>query len=113
MNDDELLNALKSEMLLTEARAHGAKEAYRSKALDRAINLVSQRIKCGDMIEIPFKTGAICYKYTKVDWYWVFDEPVLFGARILKNGKPSKIDDVICGVGDLHKVKRLPLKVKQ
>lgn len=109
MKDEELLAALKGEMILTEARARGAREAYEFEALHQARDLLDEKhgITPGVRVLVHFTNGDFVYEYRKVAWGWLEKEPVLMGRKILKSGKPSKNnwDQTICGISYLHNVK--------
>lgn len=110
MKDDELLNALKGEMLLSEARARGAKEAYQGEAIRQAMWALREKhgITRGNRIEVHFTNGVSVYEYRDMSWGWSEEEPVLMGLRILKSGKPSKNNwnEKICENSYLHNVKK-------
>lgn len=110
MKDDELLNALKGEALLTEARARGAKEAYEGEAIRQARRVLDEKhgVTPRDRVEVHFTNGDFIYEYREMAWGWREKEPVLMGRKILKSGKLSKNnwDEIICGVSYLHNVKK-------
>lgn len=109
MKDEELLAVLKNEMLLTEARALGAKEAYRTQAVVMARRAVIDRgIELGDMIVVHFHEGDASFKYQGVEWMIGEREPVLVGKKVLAKGNLSKVDrDPICTISYLHCVEKL------
>ncbi len=98
MDDKELLNTLKAEMLLAEARAIGAKEAYQLMAVRAA------RKECnlnhGDKIVIKFSDGDLLAEYGGMEWStWEFSGykgPALYGWNILKSGARSKTRKALC-----------------
>lgn len=110
MNTEELLSALKGEMLLTEARAMGAKAAYEIESLKQARILLREKHEIGprDRVVVHFTNVDLVYEYREMAWLRNVKEPVLMGRRILKSGKPSKNDwnEMICGIGNLHNVKK-------
>ena len=111
MKDEELINALKMEMLLAEARARGAKEAYQREAIEQARRVLAEKrgINPCDRIEVVFAGGVVCiYEYREIAWGQYKEEPTLRGRKILKSGKPSKNNwnEEICGISNLHYIKK-------
>lgn len=108
MKDEELLVALKGEMLLTEARARGAQEAYEREAIRQARILLREKhqIEPHVRVVVHFTNGDFVYEYREVAWDWREKEPVLMGRKILKSGKLSKNNwnEMICGISYLHNV---------
>lgn len=108
MRDEELLEALKSEMLLTEARSRGAKEAYESEAINQARRLLREEhnIRPNDIIIVNFTDRAVIYEYRDMVFDFIKNEPALTGRRFLKSGKLSKnnCNEFICGISYLHNV---------
>ena len=108
MNEKELLAVLKTESILATAREHGAKQAYQQEAIRQARGeMYDKGIKPGDQIVVHFTDGDVVYEYRKIEWGWGSDdEPALFGTKVLKSGKLSKVDygQKICGISYLHHV---------
>lgn len=104
MDDEELLAVLKSEMLLTEARAQGARHAYESKSVLIAWN------ECdfgrGNTIIIKFSDGERAAEFDKVEWseydFRGYKGPALYGWIILKSGKKSKFRQALCTIDMLR-----------
>ena len=98
MNDKELLEVLKNEMLLAEARAKGAKEAYEWKAL--CVARTECNLRPGDKIIIKFSDGDMLASFEDVKWssyeFRGYKGPGLYGRRILKSGAKSKIQQALC-----------------
>ena len=105
MDDKELLAVLKSEMLLAEARAQGAKEAYEWKALYLARRAC--KFNSGDKIIIKFSDGDVPALFDSVKWSsYEFEDykgPAIYGWRILKSGAKSKTKHALCTIDVLHK----------
>ena len=98
MSDKEILDALKNEMLICKARAIGAEEAYKKNFLYAEIRVCPFRR--GDRIIISYTDKDVCAVFYDVSWSdWEFNDykgPAIFGRRILKSGKPSKVVTVLC-----------------
>lgn len=105
--DEEILKQLKNEMILTEARARGAKEAYRNAAISNAHDVIYKKFgrNFWGKIVVHFTNGDFIYELKNISWGFIEEEPVLEGRRILKNGRPSKIElEKICGLSYLNNV---------
>lgn len=110
MDDKELLSVLKNEMLLTAARAHGAKEAYEWKALC----LARQECKFnrGDKIILKFSDGDVLAFFDGVKWssyeFEKYTGPAIYGRRILKSGAKSKTVQALCTIDVMYRGYVLP-----
>ena len=98
MSDKEILDALKNEMLICEARALGAQEAYKKHFLYSEIRACP--FSLGQSIIVSYTDGDVRAVFCDVSWSsWEFNDykgPAIFGRRILKSGKPSKVVTVLC-----------------
>jgi hypothetical protein len=99
-NDEELLVVLKNEMLLTRARAFGAKEAYEIFSTRVARSLFPYR--SGNRIVIKFGDGELLAEFCSIEWAdWQLDDyrgPAIFGWRILKSGAKSRTKEALCSI---------------
>ena len=107
MLKSKLLEVLEEEAILAEARARASAIAYQREAVSQAIDKVSldKGIDCDDIVVVRFKDGD--RKYVLKEVKWCGSQPCLLGRRILTSGKLSKTEnEIICGIDDLHCVKK-------
>jgi hypothetical protein len=89
MITQELVEILKQQMLLKEAKSEGAYMAYRKAKLQLCNE--NYRFKQGQKIFVQYSNGPIDYIFEKIDWHFYNRyEPVIFAHQLLKNGKLSK-----------------------
>lgn len=87
--NQKTIDFLEQEMLIKNAQAHGAFEAWRYAKLRLCEN--GYRFKNGQRITVKYSNGAKDYIFEKIDWSWMNGNvPVIFAQEILKSGKLSK-----------------------
>jgi len=100
MDNKELLEVLKNEMLLAKARAEGTREAYERKAVDIAWD--DCKFRHNDKIFIKFSDGDKFAFFDKIKWseysFIDYEGPALYGWFALKNGTKSKTYGAICTI---------------
>lgn len=111
MNDKELLDVLKTESILAEVRAVGAKEAYQQEAMRQARKaLFAKDIYPGDKVVVRFTNGDFVYVFRRIEWSYGKHEPWIWGSRVLKSGKLSKLGGLygieVCGISALPHVRK-------
>lgn len=97
--DKEILEVLRREMLLSEARSDGAREAYKQKALNIAMR--DCPFFSGNKVRLEFSDGFQMAVFDSIEWSrsWEFRDyegPALYGRMILKSGKRSRVRQALC-----------------
>lgn len=87
MSDTELLNALKSEMLLATARSAGATKAYELAAISDAEKQTG--LRQGWVVDITFSDGVRRAMIDKIIYEWWGEQPGprFYGRLVLKSEK--------------------------
>jgi hypothetical protein len=107
MNDEELLAELKREMVITAARAAGARSAWAREMIEQSERALSKKhdIHRGDRLCVLFNVGYRFYVYRKLEIGYGETEPYLWGVRVLKSGRLSsggQYNERICKISYLN-----------